>query len=136
MRNSRYADGPQLGQRGVISELALRSEPGPGHEGPGQAAQARLGTGQAGRAQARLGTGQAGHRLQALSRLGGPGPGGRRRRSAGRVMITANYLDARVKVHMIMKTVTVCPIFDGDFSPDDEFSVYFTAKSPSSEKSP
>ena len=48
----------------------------------------------------------------------------------GQAMITANYPDARRKVHMIMKTVPVCPIFDGDFSPDVEFSVYMTAKSP------
>jgi hypothetical protein len=36
---------------------------------------------------------------------------------------------------MIMKSVTGCPIFGDDFSPDDEFSAYVTGKSPWSEKS-
>jgi hypothetical protein len=48
-------------------------------------------------------------------------------------MITANYLDGRREIHMIMKTVPVCPIFGGEFSPGVEFSVYITAKSPSGE---
>jgi hypothetical protein len=50
-------------------------------------------------------------------------------------MITATYPDARRKVHTIKKTIPVCPIFGGDFSPGDEFSVYMTAKSPSGENS-
>jgi hypothetical protein len=41
-------------------------------------------------------------------------------------MITLNYRDACRKVHMIMETVAVCPIFGGDFSLGDEFSVYVT----------
>jgi hypothetical protein len=48
-------------------------------------------------------------------------------------MITANYPDARRKVAMIKRTVRVCPVFGGDFSPADEFSVYLAAKSPSGE---
>jgi hypothetical protein len=51
-------------------------------------------------------------------------------------MITAIYPDARRKVHMIKKTVRVCPIFGGEFSPGGEFSVHITAKSPSGENSP
>jgi hypothetical protein len=51
-------------------------------------------------------------------------------------MITANYPDCSRKVATIMKTVRLCPIFDGDFSPGGEFSVYMTAKSPWSENSP
>jgi hypothetical protein len=51
-------------------------------------------------------------------------------------MITAIYPDRSRKVHKIMKTVAVCPIFDVEFSPGDEFSAYMTGKSPSGEKSP
>ena len=40
------------------------------------------------------------------------------------------------KIHTIKKTVRLYPIFSGEFSPGDEFSVYMTAKSPSSEISP
>ena len=46
-------------------------------------------------------------------------------------LITANYLAAGRKVHMIKKIGTVCPIYDVDSSLDDEFSVYLKAKSPS-----
>jgi hypothetical protein len=46
-------------------------------------------------------------------------------------MITANFRDGRRKIITIMKTMPVCPIFDGDFSLGDEFSAYMTGKSPS-----
>jgi hypothetical protein len=50
-------------------------------------------------------------------------------------MIAAIYPDARRKLHTIKKTVPVCLIFSGDFSPGDEFSVHITAKSPSGDNS-
>jgi hypothetical protein len=50
-------------------------------------------------------------------------------------MITAICPDACRKVNTIKKTVGLCPIFDDDFSPGDEFSVYVTAKSPSGDNS-
>jgi hypothetical protein len=50
-------------------------------------------------------------------------------------VITAIYRDARRKVVTIMKSVAVCPISGGDFTPGDEFSAQVTAKSPSGENS-
>jgi hypothetical protein len=50
-------------------------------------------------------------------------------------VITAIYQDARRKIATIMKSVVVCPVSGGDFSPGDEFSAQQTAKSPSGEKS-
>ncbi len=47
------------------------------------------------------------------------------------VMITANYPDHCRKVDMIMKTIPVCPIFGGDFSPDVNFRPTLPGKSPS-----
>jgi hypothetical protein len=45
-------------------------------------------------------------------------------------MITAIYPGGCRKVHMIMKSVAVCPVSDGEFSLDGEFSVYTPGKSP------
>jgi hypothetical protein len=45
-------------------------------------------------------------------------------------MITAIYLDARRKVHMIMKIGIVCPVFGDDFSLGVEFPAQATVKSP------
>jgi hypothetical protein len=45
-------------------------------------------------------------------------------------VITAIYPDGDRKVAMIMKSVVVCPVSGGEFSPGDEFSAYITGKSP------
>jgi hypothetical protein len=45
-------------------------------------------------------------------------------------MITAIYLDARRKVHMIMNSVRECPNFGGEFSLGVEFPAQATVKSP------
>lgn len=54
-----------------------------------------------------------------------------RRRSP--FMIAANYPSGRREITAIMKSGVVCPFFDDDFSPGDEFSAYIAAKSPAGE---